>query len=80
MKRDPVEADAENLAQAKRRHPGSWIAAVVVDRDPSRQPLTVRVVAEHPDRYRLRDYIPPGLEVCIFFGGGLTKDGYELAI
>ena len=72
--------EAQDLAEVRRRHAGNWIAAVVVERDASLQPRTVRLVAEHPDRYRLRDYIPPGLEVCIFFGGGLTKDGYELAI
>ena len=80
MNRDPAEAEAKELAQVKREHPGKWIAAIVVERDSNRQPLIVRIVAEHPDRYRLRDYISPGLEVCIFFGGGLTKDGYELAI
>ena len=80
MKSEPIETEGRELNEVRQRHAGNWIAAAVVERDANGQPLTVRVIADHPDRYRLRDSIPAGLDVCIFFGGGLTKDGYELAI
>ena len=76
----PPAEDPKGLDAVRLQYSGQWIAAIVTTRASNGQPLKVSVVASHVDRYRLRDYIPHEAEVCIFFGGGLTKDGYELAI
>lgn len=73
---DVSRAEVMTIDDARRKYEGLWVAGIVVRRDESLQPQAVRVVASHPDRYRLRDSIDKGLDYCIFFGGCAVKEGY----
>ena len=58
-----------SLEQARAQFPKMWVAMVVTRRDDNGQPLAGRVVAEDPDRYRLREKLIQLKAVCIFFAG-----------
>lgn len=48
---------------------GVWVAILVTKRDGNLQPVAGRVVAEDPDRYRLREKLTKYTDVCIFYAG-----------
>jgi len=63
------EGEELSLQEIRARHRDNWVAVTVTKRDRSLQPKRGRVVAEDPDRYRLRDKLGKYKDVCILYAG-----------
>jgi hypothetical protein len=63
------EGEELSLQEIRGRYKDRWVAITVTKRDRSLQPVGGVVVADDPDRYRLRDMIAKYREVCIVYAG-----------
>ncbi len=62
----PEENEVMTMAEVVKKYPGKWIAARVIDRDESAQPVKVELLDADLDIYTIRNKI--GLDgVCTFF-------------
>lgn len=68
------------IDEIKKKYEGSWVAVKVTERDEAGQPLRGIVVYEDTSRHRLRDRIPEGEDVCIFFAGSVPREGYGVIL
>ncbi|MDG6902881.1 MAG: hypothetical protein JRM80_13110 [Nitrososphaerota archaeon] len=63
------EQEELTIQQVSERHKGWWVGILVTKRDKNLQPVSGRVVAADPDRYRLRESLTKYTDVCILYAG-----------
>ena len=67
----PPDEKGEELSlwEMRERYKDRWVAIVVTKRDSSLQPVSGRVVASDPDRYRVREGLGKYRDICIIYAG-----------
>jgi len=66
----PEEKEEElSIKEIRGTYKGRWVAIMVTKRDSSLQPVSGRVVADDPDRYRLRERLGKYRDICILYAG-----------
>jgi hypothetical protein len=63
------EGEELSIEEIRGRYKDRWVAITVTKRDRSLQPVSGRVVADDPDRYRLREKLAKYRDVCILYAG-----------
>ena len=66
-----VQGEPEELPLSgiRERYKNEWVGVIVTGRTKNFEPTKGKVVADDPDRYRLRQKLLKYPDICIFFTG-----------